>query len=93
MADTLAPSQARNTGGLVRLLPKAPSRPATVYYGHGRIQVCVPGDMADHEIVAYAEFDYPAGTPSGWQIVGRCECAHYRAFGWVHVTLSAGAAA
>ncbi len=32
------------------------------------IQVCVPNEMPDDQVVAFAEKEYPCGTENGWQI-------------------------
>jgi hypothetical protein len=32
------------------------------------MQVCVPSDFTDDQVVAFAEQDNPCGTTNGWQI-------------------------
>ncbi len=62
------------------------------------LQVCVPSDYTDEEIIAFAESCNPCGTTNGWQIrrqgdrllAGddeRVVCSDYT--GFVHVMLDA----
>lgn len=32
------------------------------------MQVCVPADWTDEQVIRFAEEKYPAGTTAGWQI-------------------------
>lgn len=32
------------------------------------MQVCVPTDWPDADVIAFAESEYPCGTEAGWQI-------------------------
>lgn len=32
------------------------------------MQVCVPTDWKDGQVIAFAESEYPCGTTAGWQI-------------------------
>jgi hypothetical protein len=36
--------------------------------GVSDMQVCVPGDWTDAQVIAFAEREYPCGTQNGWQI-------------------------
>jgi predicted house-cleaning NTP pyrophosphatase (Maf/HAM1 superfamily) len=38
------------------------------YFGVLSIQVCVPSEWTDEEIIAFAERKSPCGTAGGWQI-------------------------
>lgn len=62
------------------------------------MQVCVPVNMTDDEVIAFAEQEYPAGTKAGWQIrrqadytipnqLERAPCDLWP--GHVHITLDA----
>ena len=62
------------------------------------VQVCVPADWPDDQVLAFAEAEYPCGTESGWEIrregspflagePERCPCQ--RSPGHVHITLDA----
>jgi len=37
-------------------------------HGFLDMQVCVPKDWGDEEVIAFAEQGYPCGTSLGWQI-------------------------
>jgi hypothetical protein len=62
------------------------------------MQVCVPSDWTDEQVVAFAESEYPCGTTNGWLIrragdealagqPERVECSQEA--GHVHVMLDA----
>lgn len=37
------------------------------------MQVCVPKDWTDDQVVAFAEREYPCGTTNGWSVRNRVE--------------------
>lgn len=37
-------------------------------FGFLDMQVCVPEDYTDDQVIAFAEGEYPCGTTEGWQI-------------------------
>lgn len=37
-------------------------------YGALDMQVCVPADWSDAQVIAFAETEYPCGTEHGWAI-------------------------
>lgn len=39
-----------------------------LHHGLLDMQVCVPKEWTDAQVLAFAEREYPCGTQSGWQI-------------------------
>jgi hypothetical protein len=37
-------------------------------YGLFNVQVCVPKDFTDEQVISFAEGSYPCGTQDGWSI-------------------------
>lgn len=37
-------------------------------YGFLDMQVCVPKDWTDEQVIAFAESEYPCGTEYGWTV-------------------------
>lgn len=68
-------------------------------YGFLDMQVCVPGDWTDEQVVDFAQTKFPCGTEHGWAV--RKEGSKYLAgdkertpcqgglVGYVHITLDA----
>lgn len=72
--------------------------PEVTYSGFLDMQVCVPKDWTDQQVVAFAEEKNPCGTTAGWAIrrqgdrelseySERVECAQHP--GKVHIMLDA----
>ena len=64
------------------------------------VQVCVPTDWSDDQVLAFAESEYPCGTTHGWAIrkegherlsgdPERNPCANPVRRGFVHIMLEA----
>jgi len=45
-----------------------PELPVVVKYGLFDMQVCVPADWTDDQVVLFSELTNPCGTTNGWQI-------------------------
>mgnify|MGYP001601222653 CR=1 FL=1 len=66
-------------------------------YGGLNMQVCVPADWTDEQVVIFAEAGCPCGTTNGWQIrrqgdpklAGADERVPCEAAGFVHIMLDA----
>ena len=43
-------------------------KPSVLRYGGLDMQVCVPKDWDNDEVIAYAQRKYPSGTTNGWSI-------------------------
>lgn len=57
------------TPGRVASLTEEPTMPASVIrHGWFDMQVCVPSDWTDEQVLAFVEKVDPAGTEQGWQI-------------------------
>jgi hypothetical protein len=50
------------------------SRPVIMQVGLLSLQVCIPDDWTDEQIISFAEKEYPCGTTAGWQIRRQSEC-------------------
>lgn len=44
------------------------SRATVTHAGILDMQVCVPGEWTDEQVIDFAESQYPCGTSSGWGI-------------------------
>jgi hypothetical protein len=72
--------------------------PVVTKYGILDMQVCVPKDWTDEQVLEFAQKEYPCGTENGWQVrksgnkllngePERVECNGRN--GFVHVMLDA----
>ena len=80
--------------------PATIESPMVTRMGVFDMQVCVPADLSDAEVVAFAERERPCGTDGGWQIrregdpalagdPERNPCTGPRGAAFVHIMLDA----
>jgi len=74
------------------------TQPSVAHFGIFDMQVCIPKDWTDKQILDFAESAYPSATSNGWQIrkegdedlngdPERAQCHDFKDF--VHVVLDA----
>jgi hypothetical protein len=77
---------------------KKAAGPVVTKFGLLDMQVCVPGEWGDEQVVKFAQGEYPCGTTGGWQVrkegdslLGGCpeRVACEGRKGFVHVMLDA----